>query len=60
MSNDGTGEDVYFSESTAVPNLLKPKEKEDIEHPLDFNIDIERYKKTKVKRKTLRYVVKQD
>lgn len=60
LSDDGTGEDFYFSESTTVPTLLKPKEKEDIEHPLDINIDIERYKKTKVKRKTVRYVVKQD
>jgi len=60
LSDDGTGEDFYFSESTVVPTLRKPKEKEDLEHPLDFNIDIERYKKTKVKRKTLHYVVKQD
>jgi hypothetical protein len=60
LSDDGTGEDFYFSESTVVPTLLKSREKDHTKHPLDFNIDIERYKKTKVKRKTLRYVVNQD
>ncbi len=60
MSDNGTGDDFYFSESTVVPTLLKPKEKEGIEPPLDFEIDVERYKKTKVRRKTLRYVPKQD
>ncbi len=60
LSDDGTGEDFYFSESTVVPTLQKPKQKEDIEYPLDINIDVERYKKTKVKRKTFSYVVKQD
>ncbi|MFZ3169429.1 MAG: hypothetical protein WA130_17580 [Candidatus Methanoperedens sp.] len=60
MSNDETGEDFYYSESTVVPVLLKQKKLEDIEPPLNFIIDEERYKRTKVKRKTLRYVPKQD
>ncbi len=60
LSDNGTGEDFYFSESTVVPTLIKPKEKKDVEPPLDFNIEVERYKKTKVKRKTMRYVPKPD
>lgn len=60
MSNGEAGDDYYFSESTVVPVLLKPKKMEDIELPLDFSIDAEMYKRTKVKRKTLRYVPKQD
>lgn len=60
LSDNGTGEDFYFSESTVVPTLIKPKEKENIEPPLDFNIEVERYKKTKVKRKTMLYVPKPD
>ncbi len=55
-----TGGDFYFSESTTLPVLLKPKKKEDTDDILDFNIEVERYKKTKVKRRTLRYVPKQD
>lgn len=60
MSDNDTGGDFYFSESTTLPVLLKTKKKEETEAPLDFDIEVERYKKTKVKRKTLRYVPKQD
>ncbi|GEM_PF-2538984 len=60
MSDEGTFDDVYFSESTVVPTLLKPKDKGGIKPPLDFEIEVERYNKTKVRRKTLRYVPKQD
>ncbi len=60
MLDSDTGGDSYFSESTTLPVLLKPKKREDAEVPLDFDIDVEKYKKTKVKRKTLRYVPKQD
>lgn len=60
MTDNETGGDFYFSESTTLPILLKPKKKEDIDTLLDFDIDVKRYKKTRVKRRTLRYVPKQD
>ncbi len=65
MPENVTCDDLYFGESqTVVPTLLKPKKTEDKDYPFDINIDvenyIEKYKKTKIKRKILRYVSKQD
>lgn len=57
MSDELNDYDSYFSDTTtSAPILLKTKKKEDQKS----YFDIEKYEKTKVKRKTLRYVPKQD
>ncbi len=48
----------YFGASETYAPLQKPKKKE--ESYKDIDIDVEKYEKTKVKRKTFRYVPKQD
>lgn len=48
----------YFGASETVAPLPKHKKKK--ETYKDIKIDIEKYEKTKVKRKTFRYVPKQD
>ncbi len=61
MSDELNDYDSYFVEmTTSAPILLKTKKKEDNKFHIDIDIDTEKYEKTKVKRKTLRYVPKQD
>lgn len=61
MSDELNEYDSYFDDATtSAPILLKTKKKEDKKSYLDIDIDTEKYEKTKVKRKTLRYVPKQD
>jgi len=50
----------YFGESQTVAPLSKPKKKEEKDSYSNFNLDVEKYDKTKVKRKTFHYVPKQD
>jgi hypothetical protein len=64
MSDNTTNYDSYFDTSGTVSSILKPKKKEKKESYVDINIDIEKYiedyRKTKVRKKTFRYVPKQD
>ena len=57
MTDELTNYD-YFGASETVAPFTKHKKKE--ESYKDINIDVEKYEKTKVKRKTFRYVPKQD
>lgn len=57
MTDELTNYD-YFGASETVAPLSKHKKK--VESYKDINIDVEKYEKTKVKRKTFRYVPKQD
>lgn len=58
MTDELTNYD-YFGASDTVAPLPKHKEKKE-ESFKDINIDVEKYEKTKVTRKTFRYVPKQD
>jgi len=57
MTDESTNYNYFGASETYAP-LQKPKKKE--ESYKDINIDVEKYEKTKVKRKTFRYVPKQD
>lgn len=60
MTDELTNYDFFGASETVAP-LPKYKKKEDEEESYkDINIDVEKYEKTKVKRKTFRYVPKQD
>jgi len=58
MTDELTNYD-YFGASETVAPLPKHKKKKEESNP-DIVIDVEKYEKTKVKRKTFRYVPKQD
>ena len=49
----------YFGASETVAHIQKPM-KNKKENYKDIDVDVEKYEKTKVKRKIFRYVPKQD